>query len=118
MGLNVLGKYKFIPEEYMNGSIEQRKELLMGLMDSDGSICKNNKMHYYTTSEKLARDIQMLVYSLGGHAIIHSYDRTNESKSIEYDVKINIKFCPFKIERKKQNYNIKKNNYCSRYIEK
>lgn len=118
LGLNVLGKYKFIPEEYMNGSIEQRKELLMGLMDSDGSICKNNKMHYYTTSEKLARDIQMLVYSLGGHAIIHSYDRTNESKSIEYDVKINIKFCPFKIERKKQNYNIKKNNYCSRYIEK
>lgn len=118
MGLNILGKNKFIPEEYMSGSIEQRKELLMGLMDSDGSICKKNKIHYYTTSEKLANDVQMLVYSLGGHAIIHCYDRTKEGKSIEYDVKINIKFNPFKIERKKQNYNIKKNNYCSRYIEK
>lgn len=118
LGLNVLGKYKFIPEEYMIGSIEQRKELLNGLMDSDGSICKKNKMHYYTTSKKLAEDVQMLVYSLGGHAVIHSYDRTKEGKSIEYDVKINIKFCPFKLERKKQNYNIKKRNYCSRYIEK
>ena len=29
---------KFIPEDYLFGSIEQRKELLRGLLDTDGSI--------------------------------------------------------------------------------
>lgn len=107
LGLNVHGNYKFIPEEYKLGSIEQRKELLYGLMDSDGYISKNrNKITYSTKSEHLAYDVVELVQSLGGLANVKSYDRSKDGKGINYSVKIQIKFCPFKLERKRERYTI------------
>lgn len=107
LGLNVHGNDKFIPTEYMIGSIEQRKELLKGLMDSDGSISKNgNKISYSTNSIKLAEDVVMLVQSLGGIAHIMTYDRTKDNKSINYCVSIQIRFCPFKLKHKRERYTI------------
>ena len=38
---------KFIPYEYMHGSVEQRIDLLRGLMDTDGSG-KKNRITYST----------------------------------------------------------------------
>lgn len=67
---------KFIPEAYLRGSIEQRKALLQGLMDTDGTIGvvqetgKGGGVNYSTTSQKLAHDVQYLVRSLGGIASI------------------------------------------------
>src|SRR5699024_7243271 len=40
--LNVKSTHRFIPEKYLLGSIQQRKELLSGLIDTDGSV-KINK---------------------------------------------------------------------------
>lgn len=64
---------KFIPEEYLMGSVEQRLELLRGLLDTDGCIFKNNtssksksRTQYYSTSEKMADQVRELVFSLGG----------------------------------------------------
>lgn len=105
--LDVHGKDKFIPEEYLLGSVEQRKELLKGLMDSDGTISKErNKISYSTTSKRLSEDFCLLVQSLGGIATIHTYDRTSQGKSIEYNISIQIPFCPFKLERKCKRYTI------------
>jgi hypothetical protein len=105
--LNVHGKDKFIPQEYLLGSVEQRKELLKGLMDSDGSISKErNKISFSTTSKKLAEDFCVLVQSLGGLATIHTYDRTSQGKSVEYNIGIQVTFCPFKLERKCKRYTI------------
>ena len=81
--LNVKSHLKFIPEEYLLGSIQQRKELLAGLLDADGCCRKRVKscsITYGTTSERLAKDVQQLVFSLGGAATIRSYKRKNRNK--------------------------------------
>ena len=107
LGLNVHGNYKFIPDEYKLGSVQQRKDLLAGLMDSDGSISKTrNKITYSTNSKQLAYDVVELVQSLGGLAKVASYDRTKENKGINYNVQIQINFCPFKLKRKCERYTI------------
>ena len=55
---------KFIPKKYLFASINERLELLRGLMDTDGYI--RDTSVFYTTSKKLANDVMFLVQSLGG----------------------------------------------------
>lgn len=119
LNLNVHGNEKFIPEIYKLGSIEQRKELLKGLMDSDGSISKRgNKIHYSTNSKQLAEDVSELVFSLGGVAKVKSYERDKfGKKTIEYRVVIQIDFCPFNLQRKIERYNPTFKKYLTRYIQ-
>lgn len=88
---------KYIPGMYLYGSVQQRMDLLFGLMDTDGS-CIKNRTTYHTTSERLACDVKELVQSLGGVAIIRSYDRTRDDKGIEYQVNVRTSFCPFSAE--------------------
>lgn len=57
---------KFIPEMYLYASVEQRIDLLRGLMDTDGYVSKKNEIEFTSTSEQLARDTQALIRSLGG----------------------------------------------------
>lgn len=57
---------KWIPKEYFDGSIEQRWDLLNGLMDTDGTVGKTPSVSYSTSSKQLALDVQRLVWSLGG----------------------------------------------------
>jgi len=102
--LGLIGKLawdKYIPRQYLEGSIEQRYELLQGLMDTDGtanSINTGGAISYSTTSEQLAKDVQYLVRSLGGIAMISSRIPTfvykDESKNgrLAYDVNIRMKF--------------------------
>lgn len=117
LGLDVKSDSKRIPEEYLFGDIEQRKELLRGLMDTDGSI-KGNRITYHSGNRQLCEDVVELVQSLGGQARIRIYDRTDEGKSLEYQVNVVTKFNPFYTSRKAKEYRIKRGNYCSRYIEK
>lgn len=118
LGLNVHGNNKFIPDEYKLGSVEQRIELLRGLMDSDGSITKQkNHINFSTNSEKLANDVAELVNSLGGIARVHSYERNKNNKEVvEYSVLIQIKINPFHLTRKAERYNPTFKKYCHRYI--
>ncbi len=65
--LNLRGKRSFekeIPEIYLMNSIENRLELLKGLIDTDGSYEKN-AYTFSTTSEKLAEQVKFLCESLG-----------------------------------------------------
>jgi len=114
--LNVKSLHKFIPEVYKWGSVDQRIDLLRGLMDTDGSCIKNRTI-FHTTSPKLAEDIQYLVRSLGGTAKIHSYDRTREEKGIEFQVFIKINICPFYTARKKTKWKPTTRNTFTRKIE-
>lgn len=73
--LGLMGLYsheKFIPAIYMTGSVEQRKELLAGLLDTDGNVEKLHgiTVEYTTSSPRLAADVRALVLSLGG--IVHT----------------------------------------------
>ena len=98
---NVKSKEKTIPKGALFGSVDQRKELLRGLMDGDGSIAKNGGCTYATDSEELAKDVVSLVQSLGGLASYSSYERDYEDKKrTSYAVRINTVFNPFKLIRK------------------
>ena len=58
---------KFIPKEYLYASIQDRKELLRGLFDTDGyNDSFSYRVEYCTVSEQLANDVTFLVRSLGG----------------------------------------------------
>lgn len=62
---------RFIPTRYKYADIEQRRELLCGLLDSDGEVHQSGSIGYSTTSERLADDVAWLVRSLGGKAMRH-----------------------------------------------
>ena len=69
--LRLLGKRsadKFIPRQYLDASIENRVQLLKGLMDTDGTIGECGSLSYCTVSTQLRDDVVYLVRSLGGAA--------------------------------------------------
>lgn len=61
---------KSIPALYKEGSVQQRLAMIQGLMDTDGTIGKNGNTTFDTTSEALAKDMQELIWSIGGLARI------------------------------------------------
>lgn len=66
---------KYIPDCYKFTDFESRLALLQGLIDTDGHIDKYGRIEYTTVSEKLIRDVQSIVLSLGGRCKIQK--RTN-----------------------------------------
>ena len=56
---------KHIPEIYFTASIEQRLELLRGILDTDGTISPNGVIELSLSDDKLAHDIHTLICSLG-----------------------------------------------------
>lgn len=66
-GIGVLNN-KHIPVSYLRASIAQRKELLAGLMDTDGFISKNGLAQFAVTSKGLAEGAFELIISLGYRA--------------------------------------------------
>ena len=88
--LNLYGcgsREKFIPKEYLYSSIENRLQLLSGIINTDGSV---HKTHFYVSSysEQLIKDVAELARSLGFIAIINEYDRTSEDSTKKYDKEI------------------------------
>lgn len=87
---------KFIPEIYKYGSVEQRWELIRGLFDTDGSIGQYDgdrfNVSYSTTSERLANDIQEILFSLGiASSIANHGDRGREGDvHDEYDLHVKV----------------------------
>lgn len=59
---------KFIPIRYLHASIQQRLDLLRGLLDSDGFVTQPGAIEFCTVSPQLAQDICFLIRSLGGSA--------------------------------------------------
>lgn len=58
-------EYKYIPDQYKFGSVEQRIELVKGLMDTDGYISKDGSMIFSNTSKQLIDDFVEVIRSLG-----------------------------------------------------
>ncbi len=69
--VNNLLNNKHIPEEYFFASVSQRRRLLMGLMDTDGTITKTGECRYTGNCYNICRDVHRLVKSLGYKAHIH-----------------------------------------------
>lgn len=66
LGLNAItcGE-KFIPDVYKFGTIETRRQVLAGLIDSDGYLNRNAMIDYTTKSKQLADDVVFVGRSLG-----------------------------------------------------
>lgn len=64
---------KFVPDIYKFNAVAVRLDMLRGLMDTDGYVCKLGVTVQYTSvSHQLAKDVQFLVQSLGGNATMKS----------------------------------------------
>ena len=104
---------KFIPDTYKYNSQEIRLNLLQGLMDTDGYVSKRgDTIIYYTSSKKLAEDIQELVWSFGGKAVIcnkqtnYFYKGQIKDGRPSYAVHLSLPagIIPFKLDRKKNRF--------------
>ena len=64
--LSTLSQTKFIPEQFKRSSVQDRWELLRGLLDTDGSPEQGKHgVEFTTTSERLRDDVADLARSLG-----------------------------------------------------
>ncbi len=101
-GLEVLGN-KHIPARYLRGSERQRRALLAGLIDTDGTVGRTGSVHFAVTSRRLAEDFRELVHSLGyrcGWSQKRVRGRTPDS-SIAYTVTFTTSDDVFWLERKR-----------------
>ncbi|UGQ15481.1 replicative DNA helicase [Yinghuangia sp. ASG 101] len=69
--LGVLGD-KHIPVEYLRASERQRRDLLAGLLDTDGHVSPSGAVELALTNRRLAEDALELVLSLGYQATMRS----------------------------------------------
>lgn len=90
---------KFIPSEYLTGSIEQRFDLLAGLLDTDGSV-DGLKIEFSSKYERLANEVVELIRSLG---IRCGSPREGKTKAADrYRVTFTAYTPVFKLRRKRQ----------------
>jgi len=102
-GLMGKGGNKYIPEQYLLASESQRRELLAGLMDSDGTV-GHHQAAICMTKELLMRQVLQLVRSLGYRATWNeSLARVNGKDCPVYWVKFSTSWgpSPFAMPRKK-----------------
>lgn len=109
MGLNVKCDEKFIPTNYIYGSIEQRLELVKGLMDTDGTVAKDGAMMFANTSKQLIDDLALVLRSLGIRCEIGIYKK--DGCKLLYRLYIRSNQNLFKLTRKKARVNTTKNTW-------
>jgi replicative DNA helicase len=100
--LGVLGN-KHIPARYLRASEPQRRALLAGLLDTDGTAGPLGSVHFAVTSRRLAEDFRELVHSLGyrcGWSEKRVRGRTPDS-SVAYTVTFTTSDDVFWLERKR-----------------
>lgn len=74
---------KYIPEEYLTSSIEQRLELLAGLIDTDGYLSMEEKRYCFSTSdERLKETFIELVSTFGWRTCVTYYEPSTSSSGI------------------------------------
>ena len=112
---NLMGKKshdKFIPNCYKFASIEDRYNLVAGLLDTDGTVDSRGQIYYTSVSEKLADDLAFVLRSLGAVVTIYpkenNYYKNKEGNKVfcrkSYNLYIKHRHPDklFKIQRKKE----------------
>ena len=120
LGLDgLLSHEKFIPNEYLFSSKEQRIELLRGLIDTDGYMTSSRRPEYTTSSKRLANDVAFVIRSLGGYTSIRSKKPTYtyKGKSLvgkeSYSLAVQL---PYDIIPYSSKKHIEKESKCSRVL--
>ncbi|WP_256842739.1 replicative DNA helicase [Ornithinimicrobium cryptoxanthini] len=100
--IGVLGN-KHIPPEYLRASEGQRRALLAGLLDTDGTVTGGGCAQFTSTSERLAADVHELILGLGyrcGWSQKKVRGHTPES-SVAHTLTFSADEDVFRLERKK-----------------
>lgn len=108
---------RYIPEIYKQASIRQRKELLMGLLDTDGRIKTNGMMDFHSTSKQLINDFVFIARSLGQYTHTRRVVDTHKETSDCYAASIRTDFNPFRIKRKAERWTSPPTYRMHRFIE-
>lgn len=96
---------KHIPEEYLTASMEQRLELLAGLLDTDGTLC-GSKYQFSTTEIKLRNTFCELIATFGWRTSVVEYAPVVSSSGVIgrktcYNISFTPDICiPCELERK------------------
>lgn len=107
--LNLLNN-KHVPEEYIISSVEQRQELLRGLLDTDGYATKTGTCIFTNTNIHLAKAVKTIAESLGLRTTWRekqpSVSGNPKAKcKLAYKVTFKPDFKPFYISRKAERIN-------------
>jgi len=108
--LSALQKYdlinnKHIPIDYLTSSIEDRIELMRGIMDTDGCKDKNiNMFEYCTKLKRLQTDFYELITSLGIKARFLTKANKKYNKEYYYIKFSTYEINPFKLKRKAESF--------------
>lgn len=99
---NGLLNNKHIPLEYLTSSVEDRIELLKGIMDTDGYCSKDSRCEFCSINKNLAKQFKFLVIGLGIRATIISGDAKLNGRFIskKYRVCFTANFPVFYLDRK------------------
>jgi hypothetical protein len=102
---------KKIPGNYLFGTINQRKDLLAGLLDTDGECSKCGGVYFHSISPQLISDVQDLVRGLGGtaklgkpKASVFTHKGEKRTGQVGYRLCIDLPFNPFKLGRKAERW--------------
>ncbi len=104
--MNLL-RNKHVPAEYMRASVQQRSQLLCGLMDSDGCMERNRgRARFDNTNKKLACAVFELAISLGEQAhmvklLSNGFGKKTEHFSVEWQPR---RLVPATLPRKAEKY--------------
>jgi replicative DNA helicase len=99
--IGVLGN-KHVPADYLRGSERQRRALLAGLLDTDGTVTAHGNVQFTTTSRVLADGVYELIVSLGYRCSV-SPKRVNgrtESSSTAFNLNFSAHDSVFRLHRK------------------
>ena len=98
---------KHIPDIYLTSSLEQRLQLLAGLLDTDGTLYKKeHRYHYSTTEKQLMEDFVSLISTFGWRCSVSECEPKPSTSSIQgkkrvYTIRFNPTFeIPCRLERK------------------
>ncbi|MGX7677201.1 replicative DNA helicase [Plantactinospora sp. DSM 117369] len=98
----VLGD-KHIPTAYLRASEAQRRALLAGLMDTDGTVTPTGSLQFAVTSRRLAEDTRELIVSLGYRCSVNTkrVKGKTEETSTAYILNFSTEDDVFRLTRKK-----------------
>lgn len=118
---------RYIPVDYKYNDVQSRRDLLCGLLDTDGEIGNNNRtIGFSSTSKQLAEDVLWLARSLGGKAQMRPsvkkpfyYNKNRERVYCKpcYRITMTLPFNPFTIKHRKDRYKANiEHRYRTRWI--
>ena len=109
---------KHIPSSYLRASEQQRRDLLAGLLDTDGYCNRSGTVQFSATNRRLAEDTRELILSLGYRATMTT--KQVAGRSVETGTAYTVTFTPadkvFRLSRKVQRQRTSVKTADRRYI--